>query len=60
MQIYFSHRLTYDSTLAELTSLEEMMRIMMEAGRIHHDVIAKLWQIYGALHSIGRAFHNLT
>ncbi|PPQ81973.1 hypothetical protein CVT25_014624 [Psilocybe cyanescens] len=39
--------LTYEATLAELTSLEEMMRIMMESGRIHHDVIAKLWQIYG-------------
>lgn len=23
------------------------MRIMMEDGQIHHDVIAKLWQIYG-------------
>ncbi|TFK38244.1 non-SMC mitotic condensation complex subunit 1-domain-containing protein [Crucibulum laeve] len=37
---------TYDATLAELTSLEEMMRIMMDEGHIHHDVIAKLWQIY--------------
>ncbi|KAH9478251.1 Condensin complex subunit 1 [Psilocybe cubensis] len=39
--------LTYESTLAELTSLEEMMRIMMESNRIHHDVIARLWQVYG-------------
>ncbi|KAJ3506594.1 hypothetical protein NLJ89_g6784 [Agrocybe chaxingu] len=37
---------TYEATLAELTSLEEMMRIMMEEGHIHHDVIAKLWQVY--------------
>lgn len=40
------HRLTYDATLAELTSLEEMMRIMMEEGQIHLDVVAKLWQVY--------------
>ncbi len=41
-----SHRLTYGSTLAELTSLEEMMRIMMDDNQIHSDVIAKLWQVY--------------
>ncbi|OJA20254.1 hypothetical protein AZE42_02694 [Rhizopogon vesiculosus] len=40
--------LTYDATLAELTSLEEMMRIMMEDGQIHYDVINKLWQVYSA------------
>ncbi len=40
------NRLTYDATLAELTSLEEMMRIMMEDGQIHSDVIGKLWQVY--------------
>ncbi len=34
------------STLAELTSLEEMMRIMMDDNQIHSDVIAKLWQVY--------------
>lgn len=39
-------RQTYDATLAELTSLEEMMRIMMEENHIHSDVISKLWQIY--------------
>ena len=39
-------RRTYDATLAELTSLEEMMRIMMEENHIHYDVIAKLWQVY--------------
>lgn len=39
-------RLTYDATLAELTSLEEMMRSMMDDGQIHPDVIAKLWQVY--------------
>lgn len=39
-------RLTYEATLAELTSLEEMMRIMMEDDQVHSDVIAKLWQVY--------------
>ncbi|KAJ8082013.1 condensin complex non-SMC subunit Cnd1 [Marasmius tenuissimus] len=37
---------TYNATLAELTSLEEMIRIMMEENSIHHDVINKLWQIF--------------
>ncbi|TEB34024.1 ARM repeat-containing protein [Coprinellus micaceus] len=39
---------TYYATLAELTSLEEMIRIMMEEGSISNEVIIKLWQIYGA------------
>ena len=39
-------RLTYDATLAELTSVEELMRTMMEDNQIHADVIAKLWQVY--------------
>lgn len=38
--------MTYDATLAELTSLEEMIRSMMDDGQIHSDVIAKLWQVY--------------
>ncbi|KAJ7178708.1 non-SMC mitotic condensation complex subunit 1-domain-containing protein [Mycena crocata] len=38
--------LTYNATLAELTSLEEMMRIMMDDDQIHSDVIAKLWSVY--------------
>ncbi|KAF5379043.1 hypothetical protein D9615_006036 [Tricholomella constricta] len=37
---------TYDATLAELTSLEEMMRIMMDEGQVHPDIISKLWQVY--------------
>ena len=44
--LFWISRRTYDATLAELTSLEEMMRIMMEENHIHYDVIAKLWQIY--------------
>ncbi|KAI8974763.1 non-SMC mitotic condensation complex subunit 1-domain-containing protein [Trametes punicea] len=38
--------MTYDATLAELTSLEEMMRQLMEEGHIHEDVVNKLWQVY--------------
>jgi condensin complex subunit 1 len=41
---------TYDATLAELTSLEELMRTMMmeggAEGGVHEDVINKLWQVY--------------
>ena len=44
--LFWTSRRTYDATLAELTSLEEMMRIMMEENHIHYDVIAKLWQVY--------------
>ncbi|KAH7345411.1 non-SMC mitotic condensation complex subunit 1-domain-containing protein [Rhizoctonia solani] len=38
--------LTYNSTVAELTSLEELMRTMAEDNQIHPDVISKLWQVY--------------
>jgi condensin complex subunit 1 len=41
---------TYDATLAELTSLEELMRTMMleggTDGGVHEDIINKLWQVY--------------
>ena len=40
------YRLTYNATLAELTSLEEMMRYMMDDEQIHPDVVNKLWQAY--------------
>jgi condensin complex subunit 1 len=39
-------RLTFDATVAELTSLEEMLRAMMEDGQIHGDVVKRLWQVY--------------
>jgi condensin complex subunit 1 len=41
-----STRLTYEASLAELTSLEELLRTMMLDNRIHPDVIKKLWQVY--------------
>lgn len=39
-------RRTYEATLAELTSLEELMRTMMVDGGVHSDVINRLWQVY--------------
>ncbi|KAI0795346.1 non-SMC mitotic condensation complex subunit 1-domain-containing protein [Irpex lacteus] len=47
--------LTYDASLAELTSLEEMMRIMMEDDQVHPDVIGKLWQVYSSERPLPRA-----
>ena len=38
--------MTYNATLAELTSLEEMMRQYMEEGNIQDEVVSKLWQVY--------------
>ncbi|KAF9528388.1 non-SMC mitotic condensation complex subunit 1-domain-containing protein [Crepidotus variabilis] len=37
---------TYGATLAELTSLEEMMRIMMEERQIDDEIITRLWAVY--------------
>ncbi|KIY43890.1 ARM repeat-containing protein [Fistulina hepatica ATCC 64428] len=37
---------TWEATLAELTSLEEMLRIMMLEGKISDAVIEKLWHVY--------------
>ncbi|KAJ2473632.1 condensin complex non-SMC subunit Cnd1 [Coemansia sp. RSA 2322] len=39
--------LTFGATLAELTSLEELVRTLMEEGLISADVIAKLRSVYG-------------
>jgi condensin complex subunit 1 len=50
-RLLLKFRLTYDARLAELTSLEEMMRSMMDDGQIHQDVIAKLWQVYGSFYT---------
>lgn len=44
--------MTYDATLAELTSLEEMLRQLMEEGHIHEDVVAKLWQVYSKYQNV--------
>ncbi|TXT06039.1 hypothetical protein VHUM_03512 [Vanrija humicola] len=46
---------TYGATLAELTSLEELMRTMMLDGGVHPDVINKLWQVYSTEQEIPKA-----
>ncbi len=46
------NRRTYGATLAELTSLEELMRTMMADGGVHPDVINKLWQVYSTSQEI--------
>ncbi|KAG8683600.1 Condensin complex subunit, partial [Ceratobasidium sp. 394] len=47
--------LTYDTTVGELTSLEELMRTMADDNQIHPDVINKLWQVYAADREIPKA-----
>ncbi|KAI0750990.1 non-SMC mitotic condensation complex subunit 1-domain-containing protein [Daedaleopsis nitida] len=47
--------MTYIATLAELTSLEEMLRQLMEEGSIHEDVVNKLWQVYSSERPLPRA-----
>lgn len=39
--------LTYGATLAELTSLEQLLRTMAQDGLINEEVIVKLWQVFG-------------
>ena len=39
--------LTFGSTPAELTSLEQLLSTMMKAGHVSDLVINKLWQVYG-------------
>ncbi|KAG8878535.1 Condensin complex subunit [Tulasnella sp. 332] len=46
--------MTYGATLAELTSLEELMRTMMLDDQIHEDVINKLWHVYSVERDIPR------
>nr|XP_019006310.1 condensin complex subunit 1 [Kwoniella mangroviensis CBS 8507]OCF69771.1 condensin complex subunit 1 [Kwoniella mangroviensis CBS 8507] len=46
---------TYGATLAELTSLEELMRTMMAEGGVHYDVVNKLWQVYSTDQEIPKA-----
>ncbi|EPB86159.1 hypothetical protein HMPREF1544_07061 [Mucor circinelloides 1006PhL] len=40
-------QLTYDTTLAELTSLEQLLSLLMAENKIAVDVIQKLWSVYG-------------
>jgi condensin complex subunit 1 len=40
-------QLTYDTNLAELTSLEQLLSTLMSENKIALDVIQKLWSVYG-------------
>ncbi|KAI7899931.1 non-SMC mitotic condensation complex subunit 1-domain-containing protein [Cokeromyces recurvatus] len=40
-------QLTYNTNLAELTSLEQLMSTLMAENKITRDVIQKLWSVYG-------------
>ncbi|RCH82750.1 Condensin complex subunit, partial [Rhizopus stolonifer] len=40
-------QLTFDTNLAELTSLEQLLSTLMEQDKIIKDVIEKLWSVYG-------------
>ncbi|KAF7729652.1 Condensin complex subunit [Apophysomyces ossiformis] len=40
-------QLTFNTTLAELTSLEELLSTLMAEDRISGEVIDKLWEVYG-------------
>lgn len=46
--------LTFGSSPAELTSLEQLLCMMMKAGHISDAVIAKLWQVYGVQKEISK------
>ncbi|KAL1746755.1 non-SMC mitotic condensation complex subunit 1-domain-containing protein [Schizophyllum fasciatum] len=46
--------LTHDGTLAELTSLEELMRVFMSEGLVSSSVIDKLWSAYSAQKALPR------
>ena len=39
--------LTFGATPAELTSLEQLLSMMVKAGNVSELVISKLWQVYG-------------
>ncbi|KAJ8693502.1 condensin complex non-SMC subunit Cnd1 [Pleurotus ostreatus] len=47
--------LTYNATLAELTSLEEMMKSLMDEHHIDEAVASKLWQVYSSTQNLPNA-----
>jgi condensin complex subunit 1 len=53
--------LTRDATLAELTSLEALLAVMMSRNVVDDEVINKLWQVYSKSLSLSLfPFHTLT
>ena len=47
--------LTFGATLAELTSLQQLLHTMETEDMIHPDVVRKLWQVYEVQRPIPRA-----
>lgn len=47
--------LTFGSTLAEMTSLEQLLSTMMKAKLISEHVVAKLWQVYSVQRNISKS-----
>ena len=46
---------TFGATLAELTSLEELLKTMEAEGMVQPEVFAKLWTVYSAPRAISKA-----
>ncbi|PWN48727.1 hypothetical protein IE53DRAFT_180662 [Violaceomyces palustris] len=46
---------TFGATLAELTSLEELLKTMASEELVHPDVVSKLWAVYSVPRAIPRA-----
>lgn len=46
--------LTFGSSPAELTSLEQLLGTMMKAGHVSESVVAKLWKVYGVQKDISK------
>lgn len=46
--------LTRDATLAELTSLEQLLGVMMAKGVVEDDVVTKLWAVYSTNKDVQR------
>ncbi|GAA99455.1 uncharacterized protein L969DRAFT_93915 [Mixia osmundae IAM 14324] len=48
-------QLTFAATLADLTSLEQLLAVMTAEKPLHDDIINKLWQVYSTPREIPRA-----
>lgn len=46
--------LTRDATLAELTSLEQLLGVMMAKGVVEDEVVTKLWAVYSSSKDVQR------
>ncbi|KAI9812798.1 MAG: Condensin complex subunit [Phylliscum demangeonii] len=54
---YIAHNLTsltFDCSPADLTSLEQLLSLMMKAGELSETVLARLWRVYAVDRDISR------